>query len=190
VDESWINDKVRLIPRMREWIDQYYPGTRLAIGEWNWGAEKTMSGALAVADVLGIFGREGVDLASYWTFPPRDSPAAQAFQVFTRYSANGDAFGDQAITAKVDTSPDYVTAYASIDSSTNAIVVVAINKRADVDVTAAFDLQGNVTGNAEVYRFGAGATVIESVGTARIDARLRTILPAASISVFRVSRTG
>ena len=30
----------------------------LAIGEWNWGAEKTVNGALAIADVLGIFGRD------------------------------------------------------------------------------------------------------------------------------------
>ena len=51
-----------LIPRLQDWINRYYPGTRLAIGEWNWGAETTMNGALAIADVLRIFGCEkGVD---------------------------------------------------------------------------------------------------------------------------------
>src|SRR5207248_4089884 len=54
-DESWIREPVRLIPRLREWVDHGYPGTMLAIGEWNWGAEKTVNGALAIADVLGIF---------------------------------------------------------------------------------------------------------------------------------------
>src|SRR5436190_370453 len=26
-DESWIGEPVRLIPRLREWVDRYYPGT-------------------------------------------------------------------------------------------------------------------------------------------------------------------
>jgi len=63
VDESWIADTtfggsaVRLIPRMRDWVNVNYPGTRLAITEYNWGALDHINGALAQADVLGIFGR-------------------------------------------------------------------------------------------------------------------------------------
>jgi len=190
-DESWINDTVRLIPRMREWIDQYYPGTRLAIGEWNWGAEKTMSGALAIADVLGIFGREGVDLASYWTFPPVDSPAAQAFQLFTRYNDRGDAFGDQAITASVDTSPDYVTTYASVDSHTNDVVVVAINKRYDVELPASFNFGGISPGSASVYGLSANNTAVRALGSpAAINAGLQVNLPPASLTLVRIARGG
>ncbi len=47
VSDSWISDlgdgdanhydKPNLIPRVRAWIDQYCPGTRLAITEYNWG---------------------------------------------------------------------------------------------------------------------------------------------------------
>ncbi|HRJ42652.1 MAG TPA: glycoside hydrolase family 44 protein, partial [Caldilineaceae bacterium] len=60
VDESWIAGAgpdggiVRLIPRMREWVDANYPGTKLAIGEYNWGGLESINGALAQADVLGI----------------------------------------------------------------------------------------------------------------------------------------
>ena len=189
VDESWIADTVRLIPRMREWIDQYYPGTPLAIGEWNWGAEKTMSGALAVADVLGIFGREGVDMAAYWTFPPLDSPAAQAFQLYTHYNAQGDAFGDRALAASVDASPDYVTTYASLDSSSNDIVVVAINKRFDADISATLRLNGVGTARAEMYRYTDGDTVIQSVGLAQVDGGMVDVtLPAASATLVRIRR--
>ena len=42
--------------------------------EWNWGADKTMNGALALADVLGILGREDVYLANYWRYPEPQSP--------------------------------------------------------------------------------------------------------------------
>jgi hypothetical protein len=63
-DESWIagvaeGPYVRLIPRMQEWVNAYYPGTKLAITEYNWGALDHINGALAQADVLGIFGARG-----------------------------------------------------------------------------------------------------------------------------------
>ncbi len=63
VDESWIaaagpaGGIVQLIPRMRGWVNAQYPGTKLAITEYNWGAPEHINGALAQADVLGIFGR-------------------------------------------------------------------------------------------------------------------------------------
>ncbi len=51
VSESWIADlgdtdanhysKPNLIPRVRAWIDQYCPGTKLAITEYNWGNDGT-----------------------------------------------------------------------------------------------------------------------------------------------------
>ncbi len=61
-DESWINQPIQYIPRMRQLVDENYPGTKLAITEYNWGALNHINGALAQADVLGIFGRE----ASTW----------------------------------------------------------------------------------------------------------------------------
>ena len=45
------------------------PGTKLAITEYNWGGTESLNGALAEADVLGIFGREGVGLATMWDPP-------------------------------------------------------------------------------------------------------------------------
>jgi hypothetical protein len=189
VDESWIGEPVKLIPRMREWIDQYYPGTQLAIGEWNWGAEKSMSGALAVADVLGIFGREGVDMATYWTFPPPDSPAGQAFVMYTHYNSRGDAFGDLGIVDKVDASPDYVTSYASLDSATGDVVIVAINKRADADVPATIRLSDTTGVTMEMYRLGPGDAAIQSLGSApSASADLPVTLASSSVSMIRVRR--
>jgi len=65
-DESWIAEPVYLIPRMRNWVQQNYPGTLTALSEYNWGALDHINGALTQADVLGIFGREGLDLAALW----------------------------------------------------------------------------------------------------------------------------
>ncbi|MBV9543612.1 MAG: endoglucanase, partial [Chloroflexi bacterium] len=184
VDESWINDPVRLIPRLREWIDQFYPGTRLAIGEWNWGGEDSMSGGLAVADVLGIFGREGVDMANYWTAPPPGSPAALAFALYKH-------FGDQAIAATLEASPDYITAYASCDSATGDVLLVAINKRWDADVAASIRLEHRSGGVARVFSISsADSSIREAAAIPLEQSELDLTLPAASVSLVRVGGAG
>src|SRR5215207_4851090 len=67
VDETWINDRVQLVPRLRNWVGAYYPGTLTGITEYNWGAEGHINGATAQADIYGIFGREGLDMATHRT---------------------------------------------------------------------------------------------------------------------------
>ena len=57
VEDSWITQDlgygpIRLIPRMRDRIAAHYPGTGLAITEWNYGGGQHISGALATADAL------------------------------------------------------------------------------------------------------------------------------------------
>jgi hypothetical protein len=81
VDACWIGEAVDLIPRMRAWVNQDYRGTRLAISEYNWGALDTINGAVAQVDVLGIFGREGLDLATLWDPPTLDQPGVSCFRV-------------------------------------------------------------------------------------------------------------
>ena len=78
VDPSWINSVIALIPRMKSWVATNYPGTKIGITEYNWGAEPYISGATAQADILGIFGREGLDLATRWTCPGTNTPDLQS----------------------------------------------------------------------------------------------------------------
>src|SRR4029078_11004530 len=80
VETSWIAQDagvgaIRLLPRLREKIAAHYPGTPVAITEYNYGGGGDGSGALAEADVLGIFGREGVFAAALW-----DLAGSHAFQ--------------------------------------------------------------------------------------------------------------
>jgi hypothetical protein len=189
VDESWIGEPVYLIPRMHEWIDQYYPGTALAINEWNWGADETVNGALAIADVLGIFGREGVDMAAYWTYPPVGSPGAQAFRVFTNYDGAGGGFGDQSLPVTTSVDPDDVSVFASLDTLTDDVVLVAINKRPEAVIPTTFRLTGHPSGTpAHVYQY-AGGPAIKDAGTVPVtNGQIALDLPASSITVLRVPR--
>ncbi|HEV3082956.1 MAG TPA: glycoside hydrolase family 44 protein [Gemmataceae bacterium] len=133
VDESWIANtginggKVNLINLMKNWVTTYYPGTRLGISEYNWGAEGDMNGATTQADIWGIFGREGLDLADRWTTPAAGSPAYLAMKLFRNYDGNKSAFGDRSVAATV-ANPDQVDAFSAIRLSDGALTVLVVNK--------------------------------------------------------------
>jgi hypothetical protein len=128
-DESWIGAQTALIPRLRAWIDQYDPGTKLAITEYNWGGEHDASGAVALAEVLGIFGTDGVDLATYWTYPDPGSPAGAAFRLYRNYDGHDGAFGDVSLPVKV--SQPGVSAFAARHSNSKELDVVLANETAN-----------------------------------------------------------
>lgn len=134
-EKSWIATNlgapIALIPRIQKKIDAHYPGTKLAITEWNYGGGGDISGAVATADVLGIFGREGVALASLWPIGP-DTFCQAAIGLFRNYDGAGAQFGDTSVEA-ITTSVVSSSVYASIDSSSpSRLVIVAINKRAEM----------------------------------------------------------
>jgi hypothetical protein len=129
-DESWIGEPVRLLPRMKEWIAQCYPGTKLGLTEWNWGADTTPAGAVAIAECLGIFGREGLTLANYWTAPAKDSPGCLAFKIYRNADGHGTGFGDRLAKA-VSSSPNEVSCFASVDTKSGQPVLMVINKTPD-----------------------------------------------------------
>ena len=81
-DESWIGKPVMLIPRLRAWVDQNYPGTRIGLTEYSWGAEGTVNGALALGEALGVFAREGLDVACHWGGLEANTPGYQAFKPY------------------------------------------------------------------------------------------------------------
>jgi hypothetical protein len=141
-DESWIEEPVYLIPRMRELIDEYYPGTKLAITEWNFGAEETMNGALAIAEALGVFGREQLDMAAYYRHPDPGSPGYFAFKMFTNVDGKGTAFGDTSMLA-TSSDPENLSAFAARDSATGRLMALLINKNPNRSYQVQVSLEGS-----------------------------------------------
>ncbi|MGC4121427.1 MAG: glycoside hydrolase family 44 protein [Myxococcales bacterium] len=153
VDESWIGEPVKLIPRLREWIDQEYPGRKISIGEWSFGAEQHPSGGLALAEALGRFGQQGVDSAYYWTYPAKSSFGFQAFRAYRNYDGKGARFLDYAMPTRAS---EGTSVFASRDASGKKLVLVVLNFDPDKPADAALELQG--CGEARVTRaFSMGA---------------------------------
>ena len=128
-DPSWIKAKVELLPRLKRWVAEAYPGTKIGLTEYNWGGEDDISGALALADILGIFGREGLDLACYWSTPAEGSFAAAAYELYRNADGAGAHFGNEALMIRWDGSqPENVSVYAALDAAARVATVIVVNK--------------------------------------------------------------
>jgi hypothetical protein len=126
-DKSWIADKVMLIPRMKAWVQQYAPGLKLALTEYSWGADNHINGATTQADILGILGREGLDIATRWEAPPTGSPTFKAFQIYRNADGQKHGFGETSVQATAP-NPDQVSAFAALRASDKALTVMVVNK--------------------------------------------------------------
>jgi len=180
-DESWIAQPVRLIPRMREIINNHAPGTKLAITEYNWGNDAGISSALAQVEILGIFGREGVDLASRWVAPAVGTLVEDAFEIYLNYDGAGaQAMGDSVQTISSDV--DQVGAY-TIRGADDSLYFFFINKATvahSVDVTVAGGLSGDLTlyGFEESSPLGPLGTAAQGGGVFTVDLPARSALLA------------
>ncbi len=186
VDESWINNTVKLIPRMRGWVGQYYPNTKIGITEYNWGAENHINGATAQADLLGIFGREGVDLATRWTTPDISSPTYKAFKLFRNYDGQNSGFGDVSVSASVP-NPDEVAAFAALRTNGGALTAVVINKLTNA-VSTTVNIGNFATGpTAQVWQLTASNQINRLADVAVSAGAINISLPAQSITLIVVA---
>ncbi|HYG24888.1 MAG TPA: glycoside hydrolase family 44 protein [Verrucomicrobiae bacterium] len=189
VDETWINAVVRLIPRMREWVTAYYPGTKIGITEYNWGAEHHINGATAQADVFGIFGREGLDLATRWTTPAVASPTFKAMQMYRNYDGNRSGFGDVSIRASVP-NPDQVSVFAALRQADGALTVMAINKQIGSNTPVRFALTNHSpAGIAEVWQLTAANSIARLGNIPVVASGFTSTVPAQSVTLFVIPRS-
>jgi hypothetical protein len=185
----------QMIPRMKRWVSADYPGTKTAITEYNWGAPEHISGAVAQADILGIFGREGLDLGALWGPPDLNQPLMFAFKMFRNYDDKGAGFGDTSLqAASVDQGK--LAIYAARRATDRAVTVVVINKtfgdlRTDLQIE-----HFKAKGQAIVYRYsGADLTAIQAlpaVKPSKSDGKEKAsvvkdqLFPAVSITLYAI----
>jgi len=128
-----------MIPRLLGKIAAAYarnataaPG--LSFSEYNAGCETSIEGGVAEADLLGIFGREGVYAATAWPLQAVTTAGAltnylvAAYDAYRNYDGKGSTVGDttvRATTTDVESTSVYAFAHSTDPS---AIDVVGINK--------------------------------------------------------------
>jgi hypothetical protein len=185
VSQSWIADKVYMIPRLKAWVaTYYYPGTPVALTEYNWGAEKHINGATTQADILGIFGREGLDMATRWTTPAASTPTYKAVQMYRNYDGAKSTFGDVSVKTTAP-NPDNVSAFAAQRTSDKALTVMVINKQIGTPQAVNLKLANfTAAGTAQVYRLTATNAIQHLPDKAWTAGKLVDTEPAQSITLY------
>ncbi|HEY2882338.1 MAG TPA: glycoside hydrolase family 44 protein [Pirellulales bacterium] len=151
---------IQLLPREQSLINQYDPGMKLAISEYNYGAGGHISGGVAEADALGIFGQQGVFAANWWPDGSTATFTNSAFNMYLNYDTRGGKFGNTSIAAGTD-SISTSAVYASEDAgNANRMVLVLIN-RATTASTATLNIAStSVLNLADAYQLaGTSATI-------------------------------
>ncbi|MFA6958425.1 MAG: glycoside hydrolase family 44 protein [Thermoanaerobaculia bacterium] len=189
VDESWIGGTfhdgiVQLIPRLKSWVSTRYPGTKIGITEYNWGAETHINGATAQADILGILGREDVDIAVRWVVPPTGSFVYNAFKMYRNYDGSHSKFGDTSVSAS-GPNPDNVAVFAALRSSDNALTVMLVCKALSDTTPATVNLANfTASGNAQRWQLDSTNTITHPADVTVASSSLSLSLPERSITLL------
>jgi hypothetical protein len=191
VETSWISQDaragaIRLIPRLKEKIAASYPGTRLAFTEYNYGGGRDVSGAIAEADVLGIFGREDVFAATAWASDPDQVFLHAGFYAFVDYDGRGGRFGDTSVAATTS-NHEATSVYASVDRDRDdRVVVVAINKSTGAVNAQIAARHAHALGGGQTFQItSASAALVPGPTLAPAAPNLfRLKLPALSVTTI------
>ena len=191
VENSWIGQYyasyLPFLPNIQQSITTFYPGTKLGFTEYNFGGENHVSGGIAQADILGVFGKNGVYLASFWPLHSDLTYTVGAFKLYRDYDGAGHQFGNTSVSAAAS---DVVTCstYASLeDNSTARLHIIVLNKSYDAATPLDFTIAGGTAyATARVFAFDAGsATITERTAVSGISGNhFSYTLPALTAAHF------
>ncbi len=156
-ENSWVTDSQRsylpVLPLVRESIQKYYPGTKLALTEYNFGGEGHVSGGIAEADALGIFAEFDVYAAMLWPFAKQIDYQAAGINLYTNYDGKRSRFGDRLVSCQAS-DRNTVAAYASIEGeNTQCLHVILLNKNEENQEQVVLDIHSE-TAYRTVQAFG------------------------------------
>ncbi|MCQ2606953.1 MAG: carbohydrate-binding protein [Bacteroidales bacterium] len=143
------------IPKIKESIKNFYPGTKIAFTEFEYDAEDHWSGGLCLVDVLGVFGKEDVYLACKWDVFKRYS--LSAYNLYLNYDGAGSTFGTTSVAAQQsDTAA--LSSFASLDEKGNLHIMVVnkTNEAQNID----FSIANGLYSDGVAYGFGEGSSAI------------------------------
>jgi hypothetical protein len=131
------------IPRLRAIVNSTYPGTSMAITEWNASiaGESDFSTALVDADAWGILGRERVYASTRWVAADPANPNHLALTLYRNYDGQHDSFGVESVSAMHDADPNLFSSYASVSGNGKTMTLLVLDK--DPQATAATQIALN-----------------------------------------------
>ncbi|MHB8418340.1 MAG: glycoside hydrolase family 44 protein [Myxococcales bacterium] len=160
----------QLVPRLLGRIAADYAGHAqgapgLSFSEYNPGCEQSIEGGVAEADLLGVFGREGVFAATAWPLKPVTSNGAlanylvAAYDLYRNYDGSGAAVGDLAAWAQTsDVRDSSVYAFGHSDGSAAAEIVL-VNKEPTALPVVVSIASAPALSTAKAYQLAGGGSI-------------------------------
>jgi hypothetical protein len=190
--DQWLMEPIALLPRVAAWIASEYPGTGICISEYNFynGDPTNADAALVEAEVLGLFGRYAVRLATFWSTPVDDKgapePAYYGMKLLRNYDGAGGAFGETSVGAA--TTLAQLSVFAATRKADGALTVLLVNK-ATAPVAGELALAHFTAGSAAhlfLYTEGASAQIAPGADLPIASGSLHVSLPAKSMAIVVV----
>jgi len=136
---KWCQENVPILPTIQTSIDKYYPGTKLAISEYNFEGNN-LSGAIAQAEALGCFADANVYYATIWGGNPYQ---LSAINLYTNYDGKGGSFGNNLVPTTTD-DVSLASSYAAInDTDKSEVTVMLTNKDMEKSQNAVISLDNS-----------------------------------------------
>ena len=190
IEDSWIGqwkqDFIPLLPELKASIETYYPGTELAITEYNYGAANSISGGLAQVDVLGVFSTSNIHIASLWTLEENNAFISAGFNLYRNYDGQGGMYGNTNVRVELADKVQQ-SVYASIqDEDMSQLHIIAINKDKEEAAEFIFNIDGGSYTEANGWYFDATGVLIRSTASPDLASgnTLTATLPPFSATHF------
>jgi Glycoside hydrolase family 44/Bacterial Ig-like domain (group 3) len=186
VEQFYFDGPMNLLPRFRNWIATYYPGTKLSISEYSFAmGTNPLVDMLTETDVLGIYGVQGLDFANMWNVPKPTDPLAYSFRIFRNYDGAGGQFGDTAVNS-TSTDQGQLSVYGALRSIDGALTVVAVNKTTGAIQTSLALANFSATSTAAVYTYSNAnlAAIVAGTPVSVASNSVSYNFPAYSVTVF------
>jgi len=158
--QTYFNGPVQLLPRYQSWIASYDPGLKVGISEWGCEANTNpLVDTLTDADILGVFGYQGVDFADEWWSVVGQYPQLQySFLLYRNYDGAGGQFGNMSVSsASTEPTEASLTVYGALRSSDGKLTVMVINKTLSA-INTTLTISGfTATPTADVYTYSSAS---------------------------------
>ncbi len=150
--QPWNGQYFPFLTRLQESIEKHYPGTKLAVSEYNIAniADEKVTGksviaAIAETEALGAFAMNDVYLATYWGTLPDCPYVASAINLYTNYDGEGSSFGDTLVQSSTEDLSKSAS-FASINGTDDKeVTVVLSNKDKENSEKAVINIEGSST---------------------------------------------
>jgi hypothetical protein len=172
IDESWIDEKIVFIPRLKALATRFKPSAKVSIGEYNYRSERDAAGAIAQADILGIMAGEDLYAAQYWDFPLADGTHRNAFLLYRNFDGKGAKFGNRWL-PNTHGNQAMHSVYVAEDAGGKRLTAVLINKSLTAKQT--FVLQLGSYGRPKAGRMIGFRPAARSSALQRFEATLKSL---------------